>query len=164
MRGVYTVSFSDLTLATNSGPGQTLVFISVGTNCSLEILRAWASQGGSASSLQHQVQLETQVSVFPTLTSAAPVATSPIDQASKITGGTAGAAGTSGINATVEGAGTKTTRVADSFNNLNGWIYIPVPEERIVLSASGAMGLGLWLPAIPSETANWSAGITFREW
>ena len=162
MRGVYTVSFNDTTLATAAA--QTLVFISVGTNCSLEITRAWCSQGGTATSNQLPVELVTQVSVFPTLTSSAPVPTSPIDQASKIVGGTAGAAGTSGTNASAEGAGAKTVRIADSFNNLNGWLWIPLPEDRIVLSASGAMGIGLYLPTAPTSNTAWSAGITFREW
>lgn len=130
----------------------------------LEILRAVVSQSANATSAQQRVQLSTQVSSFPTLVSQAPVQLKSSDPASKIVGGTAGAAGTSGINASGEGAGAKTVIYPDSFNVLNGWLYVPTPYETIVQSAQAtANGFGLVFPAAPATLTNWNANLTFRE-
>lgn len=141
----------------------TLIFVNVGTTFSLDFLRAWASQAANATSAQQRVQLSTQVTAFPTLTSQAPVTTTMGDAASAIVGGIAGAAGTSGINASAEGAGAKTVRYPDAFNVLNGWLWVPTPREVITLSASGAAGLGLHFPAAPATLTNWNAGLLFAE-
>lgn len=161
-RGTYIVAMKNVTLATTP-TAQTLVFINVGTTVSLEFLRFSCGQSGTLTSANLTAQIVTQVTAFPTLTSTAPVATSLIDQASKITGGTSGAAGTSGTNASAEGAGTKTVLYSETFNLLNGWLYVPVPEERIVLSASGSSGLGLYLATAPATGTLWSAEVVFRE-
>lgn len=130
----------------------------------LEFLRAFCSQAANATSAQQRIQLSTQVSTFPTLVSQAPVQLKASDPASKITGGTAGAAGTSGINASVEGAGAKTVVYGDAFNVLNGWLWVPTPYETIIESAqSTAHGFGLVFPAAPATLTNWNAGLTFRE-
>lgn len=132
--------------------------------CALEVLRAWASQAANATSAQQRVQLSTQVSTFPTLTSQAPVPLKAGDPASKITGGTAGAAGTSGINASSEGAGGKTVIIPDSFNVLNGWLWVPTPAETIIEAPQAtAHGFGLVFPVAPATLTSWSAGLVFRE-
>src|SRR4051812_3899338 len=89
----------------------TLVFVNpaAAVNPNLEFLRFWVGQSANATSAQQRIQLETQVTAFPTLPSAPPVKLKPADpNASVITGGTAGAAGTAGTNASAEGAGSKT--------------------------------------------------------
>jgi hypothetical protein len=78
-------------------------------------------------------------------------------------GGTAGAAGTSGVNASAEGAGAKTVILDDSFNVLNGWLWLPTPRETIVIPASSASGFGLYLPVAPATLTNWAFGVTFAE-
>jgi hypothetical protein len=124
----------------------------------------FASQAANATSNQQRIQISTQVSTFPTLTSQAPVTLKSGDPASKITGGTAGAAGTSGINASAEGAGGKTVIYGDAFNVLNGWLWVPTPYETIIEAAqSTAHGIGLVFPANPTTTTNWNAGAVFRE-
>src|ERR1700691_2076654 len=103
----------------------TLLFVNPAgaPNPNLEFLRFWVGQTANATSAQQRVQLETQVTAFPTLTSAAPKNRKPSDpNASVITGGTGGAAGTSGINASAEGAGSKTAQFDDAFNVLNGYL------------------------------------------
>jgi hypothetical protein len=160
-RGTYAVGMAALTLANQA---VTLVFLNPGTTASIEILRAWASQAANATSNQQRVQLNTQVTSFPTLVSATPTVSSVIDQASKITGGTAGAAGTCGVNASAEGAGAKTVETADSFNVLNGWLWVPTPPETLLMSAGGLSGFGLHFPAAPVALTVWSAGISYREW
>ncbi len=159
-RGVYTVPAVNITLANQA---VTLIFINPGTTVSLQVIRAWASQSANATSNQQRVQINTQVSVFPTLTSQTPSKSTSIDQASQITGGTSGAAGTCGINASAEGAGTKTVIIADSFNVLNGYLWVPTPNEIFNLPAGASAGGGLHFPAAPTTLTNWNAGVTFME-
>jgi len=158
----YTISAGGLTLANQA---VTLAFLNpaAGPGPSIEILKCWASQSGSTTSAQQRVQLVTQVTAFPTLTSSAPKTNKLGDPASSIVGGTAGAAGTSGVNASAEGAGTKTVRIEDAFNVLNGWVWIATPNDTIILQAGSASGFGLHLPVAPGSLTNWSCGITFRE-
>lgn len=160
MRGVYTVPATNVTVANQA---VTLVFINPGTTVSLQMVRAWVSQAANATSAQQRIQINTQVTAFPTVVSQAPVKSCVIDQASAITGGTAGAAGTSGINASAEGAGTKTVIIPDAFNVLNGYLWVPTPDEVMIMSASGAAGFGLHFPAAPTTLSNWNAGVTFKE-
>lgn len=160
-RGTYAVTGAALTLANQA---VTLVFLNPGTTMSFEVLRCWASQAANATSAQQRVQLNVQPTAFPTLVSATPVATSFIDQASKLTGATSGAAGTAGVNASAEGAGTKVVIQADSFNVLNGWLWVPTPPETILMSAGGADGFGLHFPAAPTTLTSWSFGVVYREW
>ncbi len=69
-------------------------------NVSLDIMRLWASQQGSATSAQQRIEAVTQVTAFPTLVSATPRSLKFGDpNASVIAGATSGAAGKSGINA-----------------------------------------------------------------
>lgn len=160
MRGTYIVGGENITVA---NAAVTLVFINPGTTASLRILRAWVSQHANATSAQVRIQLNTQVTAFPTLTAATPRKTAPLDQASVITGGTAGAAGTAGINASAEGAGAKTLIYGDAFNALNGWLWVPTPSEVIVMSAGGAAGFGLHFPAAPATLSGWNFGVEFEE-
>jgi hypothetical protein len=158
----FSVSSGGLTVA----GATTLVFVNpaAAPNFNLEFLRYWIGQSANATSAQQRVQIETQVTAFPTLTSATPAKLKPADpNASIITGGTAGAAGTSGVNASAEGAGTKTTVHDDVFNVLNGWLYVPTPAETRVMPAGFASGMGTFFPVAPATLTNWAAGNTFRE-
>jgi hypothetical protein len=144
----------------------TLVFVNpaAAVNPNLEFLRFWVGQSANATSAQQRIQMETQASAFPTLTSSTPTKLKPSDpNASIITGGAAGAAGTSGINASAEGAGTKTPVWDDAFNVLNGWLHVPTPAETRVMPAGFAQGLGLFFPVAPATLTNWAFGLVFRE-
>lgn len=160
MRGVYMIPWANITLANQA---VTLGFFNPNTTVSCLVKRCFASQAGVTTTAQQRVQLNTQVSAFPTLTSTTPLKTSTIDAASQITGGTAGAAGTSGTNASAEGAGAKTAPVADTFNILTGYLWTPTPDEIFALGASVASGFGLHFPAAAGTLAGWSGGITFQE-
>lgn len=142
----------------------TLSFINpaAAPNINIEIRRAWAGQAVNATSAQQRVQLETQVTAFPTLTAKTPEKLKRAEAVSIITGGTAGAAGTAGINASAEGAGGKTAIIDDAFNNLNGYLWVPTPDEVIIMPAGFASGIGLFFPVAPSVTV-WNAGLNFAE-
>lgn len=141
----------------------TLTFVNPGASRSLAFLKAWAGQSVNATSAQQRIQLNTQVTAFPTLTSTAPVPHTLSDPASVITGGTAGAAGTSGTNASAEGAGAKTIIINEAFNVLNGFLWQPTPKDIIVLNASAASGFGLHVPVAITPAGAWSWGVTFEQ-
>lgn len=156
----YIVGGGGLTLANQAVTG---AFINPSATIGLEILRAWLGQTGTATSAQQRVQHNTQVTAFPTLVSATPAKVVLSDAASAITGGIAGAAGTAGINASAEGAGAKTVLIHDTFNNLNGYLWVPTPREVLRLNAGAASGYGLHLPVAPGSLTNWQVGVTFGE-
>ena len=157
----YVVSDAGITVA----GATTLVFINpiAAPNVNLEFLRAWVGQSANATSAQQRVELETQVTAFPTLTSATPAKLKRASAVSVIIGGTAGAAGTAGTNASAEGAGAKTSVWEDVFNVLNGWLWVPTPKDTIVMPAGSASGLGLFLPVAPATLTNWAFGTVYAE-
>lgn len=140
------------------------IFPAAAPSVNLEFLRYWVGQSANATSAQQRIELATKASVFPTLTAATPVKLKPSDpNASVITGGTAGAQGTAGINASAEGAGTQTIIFDDAFNVLNGWLHVPTPAETRVMPAGYASSLELYFPVTPGTTTNWAFGTIFRE-
>ena len=143
----------------------TMVFVRPSTTAALRILRCWISQGASAASSEQQgVAMFTQPTSFPTLTGVTPFQHGGVnDSVSSIVSGTSGAAGTCGVNASAEGAGTKLYGPSDGFNNLNGWVWVATPEEQIVVSASAAVGFGIMLVTVPTSKTLWYAGITWHE-
>lgn len=157
----YSVGGAGLTVA----GATTLAFINpaAAPSVNLEMLRCWIGQSANATSAQQRVQLETQVTAFPTLTSATPAKLKRASAASVIVGGAAGAAGTAGINASAEGAGGKTAIFDDAFNVLNGWLWVPTPRETIVMPAGSASGFGLFLPVAPATLNNWTFGVNYGE-
>ena len=162
MGAIYSVVMKDQTVIASSE----MVTITAATAITsrayaLRILRAWASQDASETSQQLGIQLCQQVTAFGTFTAATPSPHWIGGAASGITGGTAQAAATSGIDSSANAAGTKTTVIADSFNNLNGWLWVPTPEERILVSAG--LTITLALIGTPTDLGNWSAGLTFEE-
>lgn len=130
----------------------------------IEYLRHWVGQAANATSAQQRVQLATQVTAFPTVTAITPVKLKKADpNASVIAGGTAGAAGTCGINASAEGGGAKTVWWDDTFNVLNGYLKVATPAETEIVPAGFASGVNLWLPTAPSTLTGWNWGQTYRE-
>ncbi len=144
----------------------TLIFVNTAaaSTVNLEFLRFWVGQSANATSAQQRIELATKASVFPTLTSSTPVKLKAGDpNASAITGGTAGATSTCGVNASAEGAGAQTIVWDDAFNVLNGWLHVPTPAETRVMPAGLTSGLELYFPVTPGTTTNWAFGLVYRE-
>ena len=162
MPDVYSVSMENQTIVADD----TLVIIHTATATSsrgsiIEIMRAWASQAATATAQNIGIKLAQKVSVFGTYTAVTPSPHLIGGSASGIAGGTAGAAATAGTKASAEGAGTVTTILADAFDNLTGWLWVPTPEERIIVPQDTAIILKII--GTPTSLANWSAGITYTE-
>lgn len=159
----YSVIGTNITIA-GAGPS-TLVCINPPASRAIEVVRAWCSQSSSTTSAQQRIELGLKASVFPTVTSFTPEKTKTSDPVSLITGGTAGAAGTAGINASAEGAGTFTPKYPDVFNILQGWVWTPnyTLGESYIVSGADSLAVVLRLPTNPSSTSGWNFGITYRE-
>lgn len=159
---IYTVGMNNQTIVADA----TLVIIHTASALTsrasrILILRAWANQIGTETSDQLGIILGIKASAFGTYTSSAPVSHEFGGTGSGIAGGTAGAAATSGTDASAEGAGTVTTIIQEGFNNLNGWLWVPTPEERIVLNPDTAIIVKM--VGTPGTLTGWCAGITFEE-
>ena len=159
MSRLFSVAGSQVTIAAAS----TLVAINPGVTRSLGFIRAWVGQDANATSAQESIQLNTKATAFSTLTSATPQKLTISDAAAAITGGTAGAAGTAGINASAEGGGATTVIWPDAFNVLNGWLWVPTPKEIIMFPASSSLAFALKFVAAPATLTGWSFGVNYKE-
>lgn len=158
----YTVTMANQTIVADA----TLVIIHTDSTVTsagsmIEILRAWVGQVETETSQQLGVILAQKASAFGTYTSTTPSPHVVGGPASGIIGGTAGAEGTAGTDASAEGAGTVTNIIHDGFNNLNGWLWVPTPEERIIVPPDTAVILKI--VGTPTTLTGWSAGITFEQ-
>jgi hypothetical protein len=120
----------------------------------IDVTRAWAAQRSSTTSAMQQFTLLTTATAA-TVTSQAAVALETSGPASLCVNGTTA----TGVNATIEG-GTKVTLYDDSPNVLNGWLYLPVPEERATIKPSFFVGLNA--PQAPGGQT-WRMGLNFIE-
>lgn len=162
MASVYTVTMENQTIVANA----TLIIVRAATAWSsraslLEIERVTVTQDGTSTSQQLGILLAQKASAFGTYTSTTPTPQNPGGPASGIAGGTAGAAATSGTDASAEGAGAVTTIISEGFNNLNGYLWVPTPEERILVGPDIAFIVKL--RGTPTTLTGWNATLTFRE-
>ena len=149
-KGVYTVTFTGSVSA-----AITLIQLKAGATVPLEILRANVAQHNSTTSAMQPVIL-VRKSAAATVTSFTPVKTDENDGAASAAGGTSA----TGVNASAEGTDTDVV-FNDAFNVLNGWLYLPVPEERIKVLGAGIIGLKF--ADAPSTALSVRATVTFRE-
>lgn len=156
----YVVSGADITVANQP---VTLVIINPAAGTAIEILRAWVSFHGNAVSAQQRILLGTKASPFGTYVAATPRKLKTGDPSSGIVGGTGGGAGTAGINASAEGAGTLTPVVQDAFNVLNGWLWVPTPRETFIIRAAEGFAFVMQFPAAPATLSGWNFGVVFAE-
>ena len=126
----------------------------------IQLLRAYISQSGTSTSQQLGIILGTKASAFGTYTSTTPINLFAGGPTSGITGGTAGAESTAGTDASAEGAGAVTPFIQEGFNNLTGWLWVPTPEERIIIPADTAVILKI--VGTPTTLTNWNAGIVYQ--
>lgn len=165
MSNGYTLGSGGATIVTSSG-ATTLLFLNPPAAPSFDLVfrRFWIGQSNVATYVGNQrVQLTSQVTAFPTLLSATPAKLYNADSASVLTGGTAGAAGTCGANASAEGAGAKTLLWPDTFAPAAGWLLVLTPEEVIKMGSGSANGLGLSMASGVTTATLWTWGCSWNE-
>jgi hypothetical protein len=158
----YSITMANVTVVADA----TLIIVRAATALSsrasrLEVDRIAVSQSGTTTSQQLGIIIAQKASAFGTYVSATP---SPLDMgtvASAIAGSTSNAASSCGVNASVEGAGTVTNIFSEGFNNLNGYLWVPTPEERIIIEPD--LSFIVKLRGTPTTLTGWNANLTFRE-
>jgi hypothetical protein len=162
MGAIYTVPMHNQTIIASGELVTIRTASAIGTRASnIRLLRAWCGQIDTETSQQLGIMLAIQATAFGTFTATTPVPHVLGGAASGIAGGTAQAAATAGTDSSANAAGAKTPIITDGFNNLTGWLWVPTPEERIIVPVDTCIVLAM----IGTATAlnNWSAGITFEE-
>lgn len=148
--GLYQIQMSAVSVST----AITLLQIKAGTAKAVRILRAWVAQSGSTTSTMQRIRL-VRKSAAATVTSFTPILLTGAQAANA-------AGGTSATGHTASGEGTDGDILLDDvFNILNGWVWIPTPEERIIVPVGGMIGLKF--PAAPGAALTVTAGIIFDE-
>jgi hypothetical protein len=105
---------------------------------SVIVTRAWISQRSNTTSAQQPVQILRRSTAS---TNVGTAVLNPLDAGDTAFGGTARALAT-----TLGTAGVVLN--SDTFNWQNGWLWLPVPEERIIVPGGGI--LSLHLPVAPA--------------
>jgi len=159
---VYSVTMQNQTIIADSEMVIIHTDSTLGTRAStIRVLRAWCSQNETETSQQLGIMLALQASAFGTYTSTTPTPHFVNGPASTIVGGTTGAEATAGTDSSANAAGTRTPIIYDGFNNLNGWLWVPTPEERLIVPTDTAIVLKMVGTA--TTLTGWNAGITYEE-
>jgi hypothetical protein len=127
----------------------------------LKIIEVRVGQQGTSTSQELGIIIGQKVSAFGTFTSTTPSPLVVGGVASGITGSTSVAAASAGTDASAEGAGAVTNIVTDGFNNLNGWLWIPVPEARITVSID--LAIVVKIVGTPTTLTGWNAHLVYLE-
>lgn len=138
--------------------GVTQLQIQAAAAISFEIIRVWVNQSTSTTSGQTAIQIVRKAAAA-TVT-AAVIATNirpldPDDAASQVQVGTTA----TGFTATAEGTDGD-IMVEEGFNILNGYLYLPLPEERITVKGGGLIAIKF--PSAP-PAATYKIGVMFAE-
>ncbi len=139
--GVYVVIFENTSIST----ARTMCQVNAASGRPLEVIRAWVTFN-STTSTAIEVAIKT-VSTAGTGTSFT---------ARTIRDGGQSFGGTMTTNHTAEGTLTD-RKIREFVNHLQGFMYLPVPEERIRITGGGRVALEL--PTAPGAGVNVSAGM-----
>lgn len=144
---VYSVTMNSVAVST----GKSLIRISAPATMVLVVLRAQLSQSESVASNQDRIILQ-RCSTDGTGTANTP---------EKAEVGGPAATFTAVTNLTAEPTLTTSPFIDESFNWLNGWLYMPSPEERIWIPPSGR--LVLRIPQTPAISLTMEAELIIGE-
>ena len=150
MAGIYTLNHNGIVVAT----AITIIQYKAGATNKARVVRFSISQGLSETSTMEQIQL-IRKSAAATVTSFTPIENDPDGAAAFGVGGTAA----TGITATVEGTHSDII-VNESFNILNGFVWVRSAENEIVIPAAGIIAIKF--PVAPAS-ATWRASLVIEE-
>jgi hypothetical protein len=136
----------------------TAIQLKPGVNGPCEILRASMTQGTNTTSSQTAAMLVRKSAGATVTTGVAGTTVNKENPVAPTTDASLGATAT-GITASAEGTNTEQS-IKRGFNILNGWEWLPTPEERLIVPQSGFLGL-TFMTAPASST--WYAEMSWRE-
>jgi hypothetical protein len=117
----------------------TVVQVKAGVNGAIEILRAALTNGTAATSAQYAAALFRKTAAATVTTG---VAGTTVLKQNPVNPTTDAALSTTGTGITASAEGTNGEEfVSDGFNDLNGFLWLPAQEERLMVPQSGILGL-----------------------
>ncbi len=159
----YVLSGENLTLGTGSVLAALQSAAAAAAGSILEIIRVEVSQSHNATSAQVRlVQSKRDTAGTLTVTSATPNPLTLGGPASGIAGGTSPlTAAKSGVNSSADSGGTYVDTWPVNPNNQGGYLWIPTPEERILVPPSTVYVVRF--VTAPGDTAGWTVVVVFDE-
>jgi len=162
---IYAASAENLTL----GTGNVLIALRTATGVNaasiLGIKRVEIAQNGTTTSAQIRGAFSTRnTSGTLTTTSVTPANLSVVTgPSSGLSGNTSviGAAARIGVNSSADSGGTYTDHLHFNFNNLNGFLWVPTPEETILVPPDVVWCVRLL--ATPGTTSGWTILLIYQE-
>jgi hypothetical protein len=131
----------------------------------INIKRLEISQNGSTTLAMIRGEMATRDTAGTlTMTSLAPTSISPVaGPISGLSGNTApaGGDGRSGINSSADSGGAYTSLFPYNFANLNGYLWVPTPEQEIIIPPSTVFVVRFI--ATPGTTTGWSFTLVLGE-
>lgn len=165
MSKIYVVGGENLSLGTGSVlvALQTAATIAAGAN--VAIRRIEIGQNATTTSAMCRLLMSTRDTAGTlTTTAMTPQPLSPVTgPASGLAGNTSviGAVARIGINSSADSGGAYVNHYFANFNNLNGFLWIPTPEERIDVPPSTVWCLRF--ATAPGTTTGWTVSVTYEE-
>jgi len=161
----YSINGENLSLGTGSGLVAIQTNSGVLKGATIAIRRIEVGQSATATGAQVRLVLSTRDTAGTyTVTSQTPRNIAPLGgPISGIVGNVApaGAVARCGINSSADSGGTYVDHYAAAFSNLNGWLWVPMPGEEIIVPPST-----LWVvrfAAAPGTTTGWSCTVVYEE-
>jgi hypothetical protein len=159
----YALSGENLTLGTGNVLAAIQADAAGNQGAILRLLRVEVSQSGTATAAQVRLAINKR-DLLGTLTVAAatPQNLSLGGPASGIVGGTNPlTAGTCGVNSSADSGGTYTNVWPVAPNNVNGWLWLPTPDEQILVPPSTLVVVRFL--AAPGTLTGWTVTAVFEE-
>ena len=116
----------------------------------LVLVRAWVEESASATAAQAAVEIVRKSAAGTSTAAVTPVPQRPSQGTASFTAGHIG---------TAEGTVTDTI-IQEGFNVVNGWLYLPTPDEQIVVPSAGILAVRF---AAAPATQTWRYGMTVVE-
>jgi|SRR5262245_4213495 len=164
MGRVFNVHGENLTL----GTGSVLLALQTASGVSaaafLQVIRVEVTQSGTGISAQVRLLFSTRDTAGTlTTTTVTPTNTALGGPASGLAGNTSviGGAGRIGINSSADSGGTYTNHFPNSPNQLNGYLWLPVPEERLLIPPSTVWCVRF--ATAPTSTSGWNVHCAYEE-
>lgn len=136
----------------------TAIQLKAGANGVIELLRASVTQGTSTTSTQFAAAVIRKSAAATVTIAVTNTNVKKMNPASPTADASLGTAAT-GFTASAEGTDTDLS-IQRGINILNGWEWLPTPEERMIVPIAGFCAVK-FLTAPPSAT--WYAELIFRE-
>lgn len=150
------------------GTGSVLAALQTAANITtagglIKILRCEASQSGTNTAAQVRLALRTRDTAGTlTVTSATPNPLFIGGVASGITGGTSPlTAAKSGVASSADSGGTYATQWPINPNNINGWLWLPTPDEQLIVPPATVL-VAQFLTA-PGTLTGWTVSLVYEE-